>query len=112
VECVDCTDHSTVFFICFRECVECSIIVSVLLSFLKQTLDTQDPTVYKKLRAQVWWGIGLGLLVCLIIGGAFIGAFYGLGEHAWNIDHLAVLTPSKARIILLRQKTYGKVSLA
>lgn len=75
------TDPCIVFFICFRECLECSIIVSVLLSFLKQTLGPEhDPVVYKKLRAQIWWGIGLGLLVCLIIGGAFIGAFYGLGE--------------------------------
>ncbi|THV77842.1 plasma membrane iron permease [Aureobasidium pullulans] len=74
-----------IFFICFRESVECSIIVSVLLSFLKQTLGPeQDPIVYKKLRAQVWWGIGLGLLVCLIIGGAFIGAFYGLGKNHFS----------------------------
>lgn len=70
-----------IFFICLREALECSIIISVLLSFLKQTLGSeQDPSAYKKLRNQVWWGVGLGLVICLIIGGAFIGAFYGLGE--------------------------------
>ena len=70
-----------IFFICFRECLETSIIVSVLLSFLKQTLGPeQDPVVYKKLVGQVWCGVGLGLVICLIIGGAFIGAFYGLGK--------------------------------
>jgi high-affinity iron transporter len=68
-----------IFFIVFREVLECCIVVSVLLSFLKQTLGN-DPAVHKKLRAQVWWGVGLGFLLCLIIGGAFIGAFYGLGE--------------------------------
>ncbi|KAI5209403.1 plasma membrane iron permease [Aureobasidium subglaciale] len=74
-----------IFFICFRECLECSIIVSVLLSFLKQTLGPEhDPVVYKKLRAQVWWGIGLGLVVCLIIGGTFIGIFYGLGKDHFS----------------------------
>ena len=33
---------------------------------------------------QVWWGVGLGLLICLIIGGGMIGAFYGFGK-----DHFA-----------------------
>lgn len=36
--------------------------------------------MYKKLTRQIWLGIGSGLLIVLIIGGAFIGAFYGLGS--------------------------------
>ena len=32
----------------------------------------------------MWCGIGLGLLICLVIGGAFIGVFYGIGT-----DHFA-----------------------
>jgi hypothetical protein len=45
---------AAVFFICFRECLETSIIVSVLLAFLKQTLGPdRDPLVYKKLLKQV-----------------------------------------------------------
>ncbi|KAI9695424.1 MAG: hypothetical protein M1820_008609 [Bogoriella megaspora] len=74
-----------VFFICFRECLEAAIIVSVLLGLLKQTISPEkDRATYKKLVRQVWTGIGLGLLICLIIGGAFIGTFYGLGK-----DHFA-----------------------
>lgn len=44
-----------VFLVVFRETLETVIIVSVLLAFLKQTLDgpNADRTVYKKLRAQV-----------------------------------------------------------
>ena len=43
-----------VFFIVFRETLETSIIVSVLLSFLKQQLGPdKDQTVYNKLRKQV-----------------------------------------------------------
>jgi high-affinity iron transporter len=44
-----------VFFVIFRETVETAVIVSVLLAFLKQTLDgpTRDVAVYKKLRKQV-----------------------------------------------------------
>lgn len=44
---------SSVFFICFRECIETSIVVSVLLAFLKQTLGDQHDSVYKKLMRQV-----------------------------------------------------------
>lgn len=38
-----------VFFVVFRECLEAVIIVSVLLSFLKQSIGTQDMKTYKKL---------------------------------------------------------------
>lgn len=44
-----------VFLVVFRETLETVIIVSVLLAFLKQTLDgpNRDVTVYKTLRRQV-----------------------------------------------------------
>lgn len=44
-----------VFFIVFRETLETAVIVSVLLAFLKQTLDgpNRDVSVYKKLVRQV-----------------------------------------------------------
>ncbi|WLF79358.1 high-affinity iron permease [Lodderomyces elongisporus] len=75
-----------IFFVVFREALEAVIVVSVLLAFLKQGLgDGQtDSAVYKKLRNQIWIGAGCGILICLIIGGAFIGAFYGLGKDVWG----------------------------
>ncbi|KAH8690704.1 high-affinity iron transporter [Talaromyces proteolyticus] len=75
-----------VFFIVFRECLEAVIIVSVLLSFLKQCLGQpgQDPKIHKQLRRQVWLGSGAGIILCLIIGGIFIGVFYGLGHDLWS----------------------------
>lgn len=43
-----------VFFICFRECLESSIIVSVLLAFLAQTLGAEgDKAALKRMRIQV-----------------------------------------------------------
>ena len=74
-----------VFFIMFRECLEAVIIVSVLLSFLKQCLGQpdQDQKVYNRLRRQVWAGSLSGITLCLIIGGVFIGVFYGLGRNLW-----------------------------
>ncbi|KAK3314753.1 putative iron transferase [Apodospora peruviana] len=79
-----------VFLVVFREALETVIIVSVLLAFLKQTLDgpNRDPVVYKKLVRQVWLGTALGFLLCLIIGGALIGVFYTLGANRWEASEL------------------------
>lgn len=75
-----------IFFVVFRESLEATVVVAVLLAFLKQGLGgvEENPTVYKKLRKQVWYGSLAGLVICLIIGGAFIGAFYGLGKDIWG----------------------------
>ncbi|KAI9739168.1 MAG: hypothetical protein M1834_007381 [Cirrosporium novae-zelandiae] len=73
-----------VFFICLRETLETSIIVSILLAFLKQALEPEkNRDVYKRLVKQVWWGTACGLGICLVIGCGMIGAFYGLGKDHW-----------------------------
>ncbi|KAF2740804.1 plasma membrane iron permease [Polyplosphaeria fusca] len=74
-----------VFFICFRECLETSIIVSVLLAFLKQTLGPEhDAVLRKKLVRQVWFGIALGIFICLCIGAGIIGTFYTAGQRVFE----------------------------
>lgn len=75
-----------VFLIVFRETLETAIITSVLLAFLKQTIGGPhaDKQVYKKLRRQVWLGVGLGLIISLIIAGVLIGVFYKVGVDAWS----------------------------
>ncbi|KAI1205076.1 iron permease FTR1 [Annulohypoxylon truncatum] len=77
-----------VFLVVFRESLETVIIVSVLLAFLKQTLDgpNRDPTVYKALVKQVWFGVGLGFFLCLVVAGGLIGAFYTLGKDNWETN--------------------------
>lgn len=42
-----------VFFVVFRETLETSVVVSVLLIALKQSLGVQNPGLYEKLRKQV-----------------------------------------------------------
>ncbi|SCU80769.1 LAMI_0B03642g1_1 [Lachancea mirantina] len=73
-----------VFFVVFRECLEAVVIVSVLLSFLKQSIGSQDMAVYKRLRLQVWVGVAAGLVICLAIGGGFIGAYYALDNDIFG----------------------------
>ncbi|KAK9860153.1 uncharacterized protein MYU51_010479 [Penicillium brevicompactum] len=74
----------TVFFICFRECLETTVVVSVLLAFLKQSLYDSDRPTYKRLVKQVWLGCGLGLFLCLAVGAGMIGGFYGLGVDTFS----------------------------
>ncbi|KAK7204382.1 iron permease FTR1/Fip1/EfeU [Myxozyma melibiosi] len=76
----------SVFFIVFRETLEASIIISVLLAFLKQGVgrSSEDPLLYKRLVKHVWVGSAIGLFCCLVIGGAFIGTWYSLGRDIWG----------------------------
>ncbi|KUI59237.1 Plasma membrane iron permease [Cytospora mali] len=70
-----------IFFICFRESLETSVIVSVLLAFLKQSLSSEgDDATRKRLNRQVWIGVALGLFICICIGAGMIGAFYTLSK--------------------------------
>lgn len=80
-----------IFFIIFRECLEASIIVSILLAFIERTAELPGPDTQaqsaqlkKRLVRQVWTGAAAGLLLCLIIGGAFLGAFYALKNDIWG----------------------------
>nr|K7ND00.1 RecName: Full=High affinity iron permease ftrA [Epichloe festucae E2368]AET13877.1 high-affinity iron permease [Epichloe festucae] len=76
-----------VFLVVFRETLETVIIVSVLLAFLKQTLDDgseRHVKTYKTLRRQVWLGVAAGLLVCMIVAASLIGVFYTVGSNSWE----------------------------
>ncbi|KAH3916801.1 hypothetical protein HBI56_050320 [Parastagonospora nodorum] len=79
-----------VFFICFRECLETSIIVSVLLAFLKQTLGPEtDAAVRKRLVRQVWAGVGAGIIICLIICAGVIGTCKYIPSHVIHTIYTA-----------------------
>ncbi|KAG0235321.1 hypothetical protein BGX31_004286 [Mortierella sp. GBA43] len=73
-----------IFFIIFRETTEAAIIVSVLLSFLNQTL-IDEKVMRKRLERQVWAGTALGLLASLAIGVANVYAtnLWAASEGIW-----------------------------
>lgn len=62
----------------------------MLLSFLKQTIGPErDPVIYKKLVRQVWMGVIAGGVICLVVGGGMIGAWYGFGtDHFANTEDI------------------------
>ncbi|KAK9320393.1 iron permease FTR1 family-domain-containing protein [Lipomyces orientalis] len=76
----------SVFFILFRETLEASIIISVLLAFLAQGIGNADGdlAVYRKLVRQVWFGSLLGFSICLVVGGICIDAWYRFGKDVWS----------------------------
>jgi len=74
-----------VFFIVFREAIETSVIVAVLLAFINQTLGGDEyKSTSKALVRQVWLGLAAGLFLCLVIGGGLIGTFYKEGKNLWQ----------------------------
>ncbi|XBW34864.1 hypothetical protein QEN19_000431 [Hanseniaspora menglaensis] len=73
-----------VFFVVLREALEAIIVVSVLLSFVKQAIGANDPQLYSKLKKQIWIGAISGFIICLIIGAGFIGAYYGLEKDVFG----------------------------
>ncbi|KAK9459338.1 high-affinity iron transporter [Lipomyces oligophaga] len=87
-----------IFFIIFRETLEASIIISVLLAFLKKGISTHtssstainsnsragnDPFLYRQLVCQVWIGTVLGLLVCLLVAVTILAIWYAIGTNIW-----------------------------
>lgn len=90
-----------IFFIIFRETLETAIIISVLLSFIKQrshehherpgeNSSNRNDRIKKfqaeqyKFKLQVWVGAILGLVVCFVIGLVFILCFYLVGQDYWS----------------------------
>lgn len=75
-------------FILFRETIEASIIVSVLLQFLSRS--------FPSLRKQVWWGVGAGLIVSIIFGVVFSCVYYVAKNNVFNGNDKAIFKGSIA----------------
>ncbi|KAM0323901.1 hypothetical protein ACHAQA_008482 [Verticillium albo-atrum] len=116
-----------IFFITFRESLETAIIVSVLLAFIKRTLDPQrDAALYTTMVRQVWLGTAVGVLVCILLGAVLIGGVYGLAademggaEDIWeglfSLGASLVITVMGAvllRVTKLQDKWHAKLSKA
>ncbi|KAG0361615.1 high-affinity iron permease [Podila minutissima] len=72
-----------IFFIMFRETTEAAIIVSVLLTFIKQVV-VDDAALLRRLKWHVWIGVLVGLAISLIIGGAFIAVWNSLAKNVFQ----------------------------
>jgi high-affinity iron transporter len=70
------------FFVLFREAVEATIILSVLLRYVDKTV--LDETLRLKLRKQVWYGSLAGIILSIIVGIALTVVFYVIGKDLFG----------------------------
>eukprot|EP00271_Cylindrocystis_brebissonii_P017311 TRINITY_DN4450_c0_g2_i1.p1 TRINITY_DN4450_c0_g2~~TRINITY_DN4450_c0_g2_i1.p1 ORF type:complete len:329 (-),score=34.99 TRINITY_DN4450_c0_g2_i1:294-1280(-) len=70
------------FFILFREALEASIIVAVMMSILDKIVE--DKEVLKKMRRQAWLGVFCGIAVAAVAGAIFISLYYTVAKDAWQ----------------------------
>ncbi|KAL6765919.1 iron permease FTR1 family-domain-containing protein [Haematococcus lacustris] len=73
-------------FIIFRETIEASLIVSVLLQFLSRS--------FPQLRKQVWWGVGCGAALSILFGVIFISVFYVTKENVFTGTNKSIFAGS------------------
>lgn len=73
-----------IFFVILREALEAVVIIATLLAFVNQSLGAKNKKVKKKLDRQIWAGSIAGIVICLAIGGGFIGAYYSLKKNYWT----------------------------
>lgn len=75
------------FFVVFRETLEVSIIVSVLLAFIDR-LSLPDGAIVKRLRRSVWLGtlFSTGIVAC--VGAAIITVWYKYGTNLFSSSEL------------------------
>ncbi|KAI9356231.1 iron permease FTR1 family-domain-containing protein [Zopfochytrium polystomum] len=72
-----------IFFATFREATEASIVVSVLATFVHQTF-AATPAIKKRLNTLVLIGTGIGLLISIIIGAAFLAVWFKYANNLWS----------------------------
>ncbi|KAG6542312.1 hypothetical protein Mapa_016237 [Marchantia paleacea] len=70
------------FFILFRETLEASIILSVMLSLLKKVVPDRD--MLRSLQKQVWGGVVLGVVLSLVTAAIFLSLYYTVAKEAWD----------------------------
>ncbi|TPX48369.1 acetate kinase [Synchytrium endobioticum] len=69
-------------FILFRETVEGSVILSVLLRAVDKAVD--DPIRANQLKWHVWAGVIVGGVISIFVGGGFAVAFWVLGKDVFG----------------------------
>ncbi|KAL2622003.1 hypothetical protein R1flu_002208 [Riccia fluitans] len=70
------------FFILFREMLEASIILSVMLSLLNKIVEDKD--VRRRMQKQVWAGVVAGLVLSVMGAAIFLSLYYMVAKEAWN----------------------------
>ncbi|MCO5554575.1 hypothetical protein L7F22_008105 [Adiantum nelumboides] len=70
------------FFVLFRETLEASIILSVMLTLINKIVE--DRALRKRMTRQVWLGVWLGVGLSLVGAVIFLSLYYTVAKEAWE----------------------------
>ncbi|KAH7387653.1 hypothetical protein KP509_16G034800 [Ceratopteris richardii] len=70
------------FFVLFRETLEASIVLSVMLTLLYKIVE--DGAIRRRMARQIWLGVVGGLLVSLAGAVIFLSLYYTVAKDAWE----------------------------
>ncbi|KAI5067044.1 hypothetical protein GOP47_0017572 [Adiantum capillus-veneris] len=70
------------FFVLFRETLEASIILSVMLTLINKIVE--DKATRKRMTRQVWLGVWLGVGLSLAGAVIFLSLYYTVAKEAWD----------------------------
>ncbi|KAH7387549.1 hypothetical protein KP509_16G029200 [Ceratopteris richardii] len=70
------------FFILFRETLEASIVLSVMLTLINKIV--QDDESRKMMKRKVWMGVVGGVAISLAAAAIFLSLYYTVAKQAWE----------------------------
>lgn len=70
------------FFILFRETLEASIILSVMLTLINKLVE--DASTRKRMKRQVWAGVVAGVATSMAAATVFLSLYYTVAKKAWD----------------------------
>ncbi len=76
------------FFIIFRETLECTLILSVLLGYIDKMIPMENRELKQSLRKRIWIGVCIGIILSLVIGAIFIGVFYAVANSRTKSEEI------------------------
>lgn len=71
-----------VFFILFRETLEASIVLSVMLAVIEKLV--ADDKKRLQMKRQVWLGVAIGVALSMAAGAIFLSVYYTVARDAWD----------------------------
>lgn len=70
------------FFILFRETLEASIILSVMLTLINKIVE--DNGTRRQMKKQVWAGVVAGVFLSMVAAAIFLSLYYTVAKKAWD----------------------------
>ncbi|PKY13210.1 iron permease FTR1 [Rhizophagus irregularis] len=71
------------FFIILRESLECTLIITILISLIDRFVSEENQQK-KIIKRKIWIGVGLGIILSIIIGAVFLSVYLIIEKNNWE----------------------------